>query len=874
MSAADIATRSIGHYVIEAVLGEGGMGAVYLARQEKPARHVALKVVRPGLATSRMLKRFEHEAEVLGRLQHPGIAQIYEAGTADTGQGPQPFFAMELVRGATLTDFAKIRFLALRQRLELFAKICDAVEHAHQKGVVHRDLKPANILVTADGQPKVLDFGVARAVGSDIATTTMHTEAGAIIGTLPYMSPEQVGGDPDAIDTRSDVYALGVVLYELLADRLPHDLTRAPLPEAVRRIREEEPARLSSVHRRLRGDVETIVHKALEKEKERRYPSAAALAADVRRYLSDEPITARPANTMYQWRKFARRHKALVGGVVAAFTALTVGLVGTAYGLVRADKARAEAERARIAERDQRAQAERQTAVAQAVNRFLNEDLLGQASPEEQPDKDVKLLTVLDRASERIEGKFEGQPEVEAELRLTLGRVFGKLDLDQKAAPHLERARLLTKSVYGERSEQFAQALHASALALGWREGGAQYSRQAFSIRTELLGATHAQTLLTAGDLAMFEALERGESAALFDRGMLGVIAFTRGKGETVEQVEQVIRELIALGERLEASGRQHETSELIRRECKPFMSVPLLRERIPIALTGAAMVLEEQGFQGCSLALSREAVALGTELLGPLHPDTLRAINQYANRLVSSDDPVRAVALLTDALEKAQRVFGDSQMTALAIRHNLGYALMDAGRLSEAEAMLQFSLQHMEEQRGAEDPSTLIVRGTLATLLKRMKRYEEAEKQYRSVLDGQLRILGRDHLDTAKTADRLAELYLDLGRPAEAEPLSRDVERVYSRHNGPDNPFTRRVRRDRARALRDLSRFAESEALLLENERGGERTEASLVSDHRALVALYKAWDKAEPGNGHDAQAAQWRSKLDAPAQGGQPSQ
>ena len=307
----------IGRYRILRLLGEGGMGAVYEAEQESPQRTVALKVIRAGYANSEMLRRFENETQALGRLQHPGIAQIYDAGTAETPFGRQPYFAMELVRGETLLRYCDAHKLNVPQRLELMAKICDAVQHAHQRGLIHRDLKPANIVVDESGQPRILDFGVARLTDSD-AQATRQTDVGQLIGTLAYMSPEQVLGDPQEIDTRSDVYALGVVLFELLAGKGPYAVGRQ-IHEAMRAIREDEPTMLRVVNRTYRGDIETIVGKALEKDKTRRYGSAAELAADIRRHLHDEPIVARPPTTTYQIQKFARRNKVLVTGVAAVF---------------------------------------------------------------------------------------------------------------------------------------------------------------------------------------------------------------------------------------------------------------------------------------------------------------------------------------------------------------------------------------------------------------------------------------------------------------------------------------------------------------------------------------------------------------------------
>ena len=348
--AADVAARSlaascepdghshpatIGHYRIIGRIGEGGMGTVYEAEQDEPRRTVALKVIKLGQTTRERLRRFRLESQALARLQHPGIAQIYEASTADTGLGPQPYFAMEFIRGLPLRRYAEARQLDTRQRLALMVKVCEAVHHAHQRGLIHRDIKPGNILVDESGQPKVLDFGVARVTEVDapegVERATMQTGMGELVGTLAYMSPEQVVGDPFEVDTRSDVYSLGVILYELLSGKPPYRLSHLPLPEAVLTIREMEPETLGSIRSEYRGDVETIVRKALEKDKSRRYASAAELSADIQRYLNEEPIGARPPSTAYQLRKFARRHRAgvAIGGVM--LVALCGAVVSVAW---------------------------------------------------------------------------------------------------------------------------------------------------------------------------------------------------------------------------------------------------------------------------------------------------------------------------------------------------------------------------------------------------------------------------------------------------------------------------------------------------------------------------------------------------------------
>ena len=299
------------------------MGAVYEAEQESPRRIVALKVIKPGLANAPALRRFEQEAQALGRLQHAGIAQIYEAGTASIGSGLQPYFAMEYIHGQMLREYANNHHLNTRQRLELMTKICEAVHHAHQRGLIHRDLKPGNIIVDESGQPKILDFGVARVTDSE-ANATRHTDLGQLVGTLAYMSPEQVLADPSELDIRSDVYSLGVMLYELLAGRLPYDIKRTKLTEAIQTIRDTDPPALGSVQRAYRGDIEIVVAKALEKDKNRRYASAEDLRKDLARQLANEPIAARGPSALYRLQKFARRHKPLVIGTSAAL-ALAAG---------------------------------------------------------------------------------------------------------------------------------------------------------------------------------------------------------------------------------------------------------------------------------------------------------------------------------------------------------------------------------------------------------------------------------------------------------------------------------------------------------------------------------------------------------------------
>lgn len=396
--------RRIGQYQVTRLIASGGMGTVYEAQQDHPRRAIALKVMHHGSVSRSMLRRFEAEADILGRLQHPAIAPIHEAGVFETDDGPQPFFAMELIDGCSITEYAQRHNLGTRDRLALVLKVCEGVEHAHQRGVIHRDLKPANILVqdqksqVRDQRPddrrpqplirdlgsltsvvKILDFGIARVTGADAATTTLRTGVGVLMGTLAYMSPEQVAGDPAKIDQQSDVFALGVIAYELLAGRMPHDLSRRSIPEALRIMRDEEPTPLSAVNRFFRGDLDTIVAKALEKDKSRRYRSVGEFAADIERFVRNEPVLARRPSSLYQLGKFARRNRILVGGIAAVFVALGSGVIATSWQWARATQQRNAADESRTAavkaEADANARLEETRQLVWAMTEYADKDL-------------------------------------------------------------------------------------------------------------------------------------------------------------------------------------------------------------------------------------------------------------------------------------------------------------------------------------------------------------------------------------------------------------------------------------------------------------------------------------------------------------------
>ncbi|MEM8885779.1 MAG: tetratricopeptide repeat protein [Planctomycetota bacterium] len=729
--------KSIGGYRIVRVIGQGGMGTVYEAEQSNPRRRVALKLI--SFATPELLKRFEYEAEILGRLNHPGIARIFEAGVSEG----RPFFAMEYIEGVPLDTYIRQQALSTDQRLDLLARIADAVQHAHLQGVVHRDLKPGNILVEKDGTPRLLDFGVAKLTTADARLQTLDTRAGQLLGTLPYMSPEQFTSEP--IDVRTDVYALGVIGYEMLEEKLPRDFTGKSLPEAVAYAQRAETAQLSR-----KGDAETVVGKALQTQRARRYGSAGELADDLRRVLRDEPIVARPPSASYQLRKLVRRHRATATGVAIALVAIVAGGVFSFTQFLRAEERRVEAEEARA------------LAVARAETRnemlgFLIQ-LFDVVDPDEARGRTVTAKEILDAGARDLRVKLEDQPEVRSQLMLMIGRIYLRLGLREPAEPLVTEALAIRRELYGDASPELITALQAAAsleLARGDFGKAVAYARRALTLgpRDPLNRGELGVALERAGRYREAEKEFRTVLRDVDDNKALHGLAVVLRRQGKFEEAEQMARS--ALARKRKEVGDIHP--DVVKR-----------RATLATALTELGRFEEAE-------SQFRAATDAQEKLTGKDSAEVAGSLSTHAKLLITRGEYERAQVLLERARALALRWYGPRHPLTITITANFGAVASGQRRIPDALDYYEEALRQQRAVSGDEHPVVASYLSSRGTLLLELKRFDEAQASFEEARKLLLGYHGTErHPDYAKCLVNLAIIERDRGNMQEAIVLFR----------------------------------------------------------------------------------------------------
>lgn len=702
-----------GGFKIQGMLGRGAMGTVYLAQQQNPKRSVALKVMNAEKMNKVRLKRFDLETESLAKLKHPGIATIYESGQTQIEGRYHPYFAMEYVQGKELDRYASS--LGLRQRLELLATVCEAIEHAHLRGVVHRDLKPANIVVDTDGRARVLDFGVAKSLEQD-------AKVKELVGTIPYMSLEQLRRDPD-IDLRTDVFSLGVMIYEVLTGSLPNQLSGMTVDEAIGVVSKLPELNTSGLDPELRA----IIGKAMQPDRECRYLAASHLAMDLRHYLRHEPIDAINGGRWYRGKKFIGRNKIPVGLACLAALLLIGGVIAASYQAARATSGWASADQERIAAETATEQAEAERSRAVAVNMFMV-NMLTSADPEMTLGQEVTVLEVLDTAALTVGTELEDYPGVHATVRMALSKTYHGLgDLDD-ALFHAQEMVKVTSEHMGDDDPITADAKSMLALVL-----------------IELGSYDEAEVLLK-------------EAQPVIE-----------GMNDPVEAAK--IRNSIA---RIHHMRGRHDLSLAEWEACEKIMVRELgaNHKDTLIAMHNRGVALKDIGRLAESEQVMQEVVDRRLAAFGEDHPQTLVAMDVLASVIQKQGRSEQAIEIFREVVERRNRVLGTEHFSSLLSMGNLGAALIQVGELDEAEGLTKRALEGHRKRFGSEHSKTLVLMGNLAYLLEDQGKVDEAAAMYREVIQTREKASGGVDPETWSPINNLAMLLMSNDQLEESEVL------------------------------------------------------------------------------------------------------
>ncbi len=786
-SPADSVGEWIGPYHLVKKIGEGGMGLVYEAEQFEPIRRrVALKMVRQGMATEEFIARFESERRALAVMDHPCIARVLDAGATVAGQ---PFFVMEYVEGVPINTYCDEHKLDVRDRLDLFIRVCDGVLHAHQKAIIHRDLKPGNVLVTTiDGKPapKIIDFGVAKILDDNLLSLDGTTGVGQLVGTPDYMSPEQADSDSGVVDTTTDVYALGVLLYQLLVGELPFasaDLKGKGIQEILRTIKEVEPPKPSSrlvtmartpttsvrtvaldrstdsstLRRCLRGDLDWITMKALEKDKARRYETANALAMDIRRHLLHEPVLAGPPSRTYRMKKFARRNRIWVGAASFVLVAIILGIAGTTTGMIRAVRA------------EKHAQTEAE--IAQQVSDFLV-DLFEVADPDQARGNTITAREILDAGSLRIETNLADHPLTQARLMSTIGKVYQNLGLYEEAGPKLEFALELQRSMPDG---------DEVALASGMADLADLYIDQA----------------------------KYSEAERMLQRAL---VLMDKNEVENSLQLAASLNELASVYRR---RGRYEEAEPLYERARD--IRIAVLGSRDPDvaqSYNSLAILNFQRGNYDQAERLYRRSLDIWRLAYDTDHADIAKGLNNLALLYHHLDRHEEAWPLYQEAAVIYEKVLGPDHPRLGTAINNLALVYHETDRYRDAEPLYRRALSIREASLGPDHPDVAQTVNNLANLYRDQEEFAKAEPLYRRALAVRERTLGFDHPDVAWSLQDLGQLEHALGRTEEALQHFDQAVRIYGDALGPDHPDLEEILGDYAKVMRESNHPARADSL------------------------------------------------------------